>query len=71
MRSIIVWLFVNTAHSIWIAVLFHMMSNSVWGMFTDFTAYYDPMIMSMVLLVAVIAIIRMRKGNVMMRIGLG
>jgi uncharacterized protein len=56
MRIIIVWLFVNTGQSIAVAVLFHMMSNAVWGMFTDFTPYYDPMNMCIVLLAAVIAV---------------
>jgi uncharacterized protein len=53
MRILIVWLVVNAGRSIAVAVLFHMMSNSVWGMFTDFTPYYDPMIMCIVLLAAV------------------
>ena len=51
--------------------MFHMMRNSVLGIFKDFTAYDDPTILSTVLLVAVMAIIRLRKGNVMMHIGLG
>ena len=57
MRIIIVWLFVNSGHSILIAVLFHMMSNSVWGMFPDFDPYYSPMVMFFVLLVPVIVIL--------------
>lgn len=56
MRFIIVWLVVNARGSVLIAVLFHVMSNSVWGIFTDFTAYYDPMLMFFVLGVAVAAL---------------
>lgn len=55
MRIIIVWLVVNAGRSILIAVLFHMMSNSVWGVFTNFYPYYDPMVMFAVLAVAVTA----------------
>ncbi len=57
MRIIIVWLAMNTHRSILVAVLFHMMSNSVWGIFTDFAPYYDPMLMCVVLLAPVIAIV--------------
>ena len=57
MRIIIVWLVVNAGRSILIAVLFHMMSNSVWGMFPNFDPYYDPMFMFAVLGVAVVAIL--------------
>ena len=56
MRIIIVWLVVNGSQSILIAVLFHMMSNSVWGMFPDFDPWYDPKVMCLVLLAPVIAI---------------
>jgi hypothetical protein len=37
-------------------VLFHMMSNSVWGIFANFDTYYDPRIMCIVLLAAVIVV---------------
>ena len=57
MRIIIVWLVVNAGQSILIAVLFHMMSNSVWGMFPDFMPFYDPMVMCLVLLAPVIAVV--------------
>jgi uncharacterized protein len=56
MRIIIVWLFVNTGQSPLIAVIFHMMSNSVWGVFPDFAPWYDPRVMTVVLLSAVMAI---------------
>lgn len=45
MRIIIVWLMVNAGQSLLIAVLFHMMSNSVWGVFSTFEAYYNPAMM--------------------------
>lgn len=50
MRIIIVWLVVNTGQSILIAALFHMMSNSVWGVLEFFDPYYDPLLMCAVLL---------------------
>ncbi len=55
MRIIIVWLYVSAGQSILIAVLFHMMSNSVWGIFSDFDPYYNPMFMCLVLLAPVAA----------------
>lgn len=61
MRIIIVWLFVNTGQSIAVAVLFHMMSNSVWGLFTNFDPWYDPLVMCVVLLVTVLGIVRLSK----------
>ena len=57
MRIIIVWLFVNAGQSILIAVLFHMMSNSVWGIFPNFGPYYNPMVMCVVLLAPLTAIL--------------
>ena len=57
MRIIIVWLFINAGQSILIAVLFHTMSNSVWGLFPDFNPYYNPMVMCVVLLAPVTAIL--------------
>ena len=44
LRVIIVWLFVNTGQSVFIAVLFHTMSNIPWGVVTNYGSYYDPFI---------------------------
>lgn len=57
MRILIVWLVVNAGHSLLLAVLFHMMSNAVWGIFPDYGPWYDPMVMCAVLLAPVIAIV--------------
>lgn len=57
MRILIGWLVVDAGQSILIAILFHMMSNSVWGMTADFGQYYDPKVMCVVLLAPVIAIV--------------
>jgi uncharacterized protein len=54
MRILIVWLVVNAGQSLLLAVLFHMMSNSVWGMFQDYGPWYDPMVMCLFLLIPVI-----------------
>ena len=56
MRIIIVWLVVNAGQSLAVAVLFQMMSNSIWGVFKDFGPWYDPKVMCMVLLAPVIAV---------------
>lgn len=55
MRIIIVRLVTNAGQSILIAVLFHMMSNSVWGLFANFDPYYNPAVMCLVLLAPVSA----------------
>ena len=60
MRIVIVWLVLNAGQSILIAVLFHMMSNSAWGVVLDFDHWYDPMIMSVILGVSVAAIVVLR-----------
>ena len=54
MRILIVWLLVNACQGLLLAVLFHMMSNSVWGMFQDYGPWYDPMVMCLVLLIPAI-----------------
>lgn len=69
MRIIIVWLFVNTGQSILIAVLFHVMSNSVWGMFSNFDAYYDPMLMFVVLGLIVGGTIWSQRAKILARSG--
>ena len=71
MRVIIVWLVVNAGRGITVAVLFHVMSNSVWGMFADFTAYYDPMLMCAVLGVAVVVILWRNDTTLLMPSGNG
>lgn len=60
MRIIIVCLFVNTRQSLPVVVMFHMMSNSVWGLFADVGPYYDPLFMCVVLLALMIAIVTLR-----------
>jgi membrane protease YdiL (CAAX protease family) len=69
MRIIIVWLVANAGQSILVAVLFHLMSNSVWGLFANFDPYYSPTIMCLVLLVPITTILivwgpytRIRRG---------
>ena len=51
LRVIIVWLFVNTGQSIFIAALFHMMSNLPWSLVENYGSFYDPFITSIILLV--------------------
>lgn len=48
-RIIIVWLFENAGQSVFIAVLFHTMINSPWGVFRKFEPYFDPFVLFMIL----------------------
>jgi uncharacterized protein len=49
-RVIIVWLFVNTGESVFIAVLFHTMINLPWSVIENYGSFYDPFITFMLLL---------------------
>jgi uncharacterized protein len=71
MRILIVWLVVNAGRSLLLAVLFHMMSNSVWGMFPDFGPWYDPMVLCAVLLGPVIAIVALSGPTTLHRFRIG
>ena len=51
LRVIIVWLFVNAGQSVFIAVLFHMMINMAWGVFTAFDSYFDPFVLFVILVI--------------------
>ena len=66
-RVIIVWLFATTGQRILIPVLFHVMSNSVWGLFADFAPYCHPVFMCLVLLVAVAAILWLWRPDMCLR----
>ncbi|EGF89945.1 platelet-activating factor acetylhydrolase, plasma/intracellular isoform II family protein [Asticcacaulis biprosthecium C19] len=55
LRVIIVWLFANTGHSVFIAVLFHATINIPWGILTNYDAYYAPFLLFVIL--AVVAVI--------------
>ena len=45
LRVIIVWLFVNTGQSVFVAVLFHTMLNMPWGLIRNYKSFYDPQAM--------------------------
>lgn len=49
LRVIIVWLFVNAGQSVFIAVLFHTMTNIAWGLFPNYGSYYDPLMMFVIM----------------------
>lgn len=58
LRIVIVWLFVNTGQSVFIAVLFHTTTNMAWGLFPNYGSYYDPFVMfSVVALMAAIVVV--------------
>ena len=49
LRIIIVWLFENTAKSVFIAVLFHTMINVSWALFPNAGSFYDPFVAFVIL----------------------
>jgi uncharacterized protein len=49
LRVIIVWLFVNTGQSVFIAVLFHVTINMPSGVVTTFEASFDPLVQFVIL----------------------
>ena len=53
MRVIIVWLFVNNGQSVFIAALFHSMSNIPYGILPNYGSYYDPFLTFLILAIAV------------------
>ena len=57
LRVIIVWSVVNTTDSEFIAVLFHAMSNLVWGALPEIESSYDPFTLALVLMPATVAIV--------------
>ncbi len=57
MRILIVWLAVNAGHGLLVAVLFHAMSNSVWGLFPNYGPFYDPTTLCAVLILPVLAVV--------------
>jgi uncharacterized protein len=68
MRILIVWLVMNAGQSLLLAVLFHMMSNSVWGMFQDYGPLYNPMVMCLVLLIPVIGAVALSGPKTLNRV---
>jgi membrane protease YdiL (CAAX protease family) len=67
MRMLIVWLVVNAGQSLLNAVLFHAMSNSVWGLFSDYDPFYDPKTMCAVLILPVLAVVALWGPATLMR----
>jgi len=57
LRIIIVWHFVNTGQSVFIAVLFHTMINLPWSVIANYGSFYDPFITFVLLMLAVGAIV--------------
>mgnify|MGYP001492422364 CR=1 FL=1 len=54
LRVIIVWIFTNTQQSVFGAILFHTMINVTAFVFPNYGSYYDPFIVSIVLVPLVI-----------------
>lgn len=53
LRVVIVWLFVNTGQSVFIASLFHTMINLPWSLIENYGLFYDPFITFVLLLLMV------------------
>lgn len=49
LRVIIVWLFENGGQSVFIAALYHTMTNMAWGVFPNYGSYYEPFLMFLIL----------------------
>lgn len=49
LRVIVVWLFVNTGRSVFVAALFHTTINGPWGVFPAFESYFDPFVLFVLL----------------------
>ncbi len=50
LRVVMVWLFVRTGQSIFVASMFHMMINLPWSVIANYGAFYDPQITLLILL---------------------
>lgn len=71
MRVLIVWLVVNAGQSLTIAVLFHAMSNSAWGLFSNYEPFYDPKILCAVLVLPVLTVVVLWGPATLMRFRYG
>ena len=57
LRVVIVWLFVNTGQSVFIAALFHATTNMAWGLVANYAAFYDPLVMLVILVLVAVTIV--------------
>ena len=57
MRVIIVWLLVNAGQSVFVAVLFHTMSNMPYGVLSNYGSYYYPFVTVAILTILVTVIV--------------
>ncbi len=56
LRVIIVWLYNNTGKSVFVAALFHAMTNLTWQLFPVDGSFYDPRVMSPILALVAVAV---------------
>jgi hypothetical protein len=52
-RILSVWIYNNTGKSVFAATLFHTMSNLSWALFPNYGTHYNPMVTSLITLLAV------------------
>jgi hypothetical protein len=65
MRVIIVRLLVSAGKSVFIAVLFHTMSNMPYRVFSNYGSYYDPMVTALIPCIVVAVILLFRPGRLL------
>jgi membrane protease YdiL (CAAX protease family) len=64
MRVIITWLYNNTGHSVFIAIIFHAMFNLTWQLFPVDGSFYDPRVTSLIMAaVALVVVITAGPGT--------
>jgi len=56
-RVIIVWLYNNTGRSVFVAAVFHAMSNLTWQLFPVNGSYYDPRVTSLITAIVAVAVV--------------
>lgn len=56
-RVLIVWLYNNTGKSVFVAAVYHAMSNVTWQLFPINGSYYDPRITGLIVAVAAVIVI--------------
>ena len=57
LRIMITWLYNNTSHSVFIAILFHAMFNLTWQLFPIDGSFYDPRITSLIMTATALIIV--------------
>ena len=57
LRVIITWHYNNTGRSVFVAVIFHTMSNLTWELFPINGSYYDPRVTSLIMTLVAVGVV--------------